>query len=482
MSPNIKERLDFSCALLDAAGRLVVNAPHIPVHLGAIGLCVRKVGEGRKWKDGDMVMVNHPAFGGSHLPDVTLISPVFFEGGIIGFIANRAHHAEIGGKAPGSMPAEARCLEEEGVVIPPILICESGRSRFEAVEDLFRSSRYPSRMLGDNLADLAAQTACNHHGVRALKALARGSSREIVIRNMEELRHHAAEIMRSKLAPVIGHRWHGKDALDDGTRIQVLLRCSEQGLHVDFSDSGPVHAGNLNATEAIVRSAVLYVLRAWVGEDLPLNEGLLDDVHIKTPEGILSPVFPEDPGVCPAVVGGNVETSQRIVDVLLDALDLQANSQGTMNNFLFGNAAFAYYETIGGGSGAGPGWSGLSGTHVHMSNTAITDPEILERRFPVRLLSFSVREGSGGRGRWNGGYGLEREFEFLEGMTVSMLTQRRTKGPRGKRGGAAGLPGRQHVIRRDGSCEELAGICSFTVETGERVRILTPGGGGWGKA
>lgn len=482
MSPNIKERLDFSCALLDAAGRLVVNAPHIPVHLGAIGLCVRKVGEGRKWKDGDMVMVNHPAFGGSHLPDVTLISPVFFEGGIIGFIANRAHHAEIGGKAPGSMPAEARCLEEEGVVIPPILICESGRSRFEAVEDLFRSSRYPSRMLGDNLADLAAQTACNHHGVRALKALARGSSREIVIRNMEELRHHAAEVMRSKLAPVIGHRWHGKDALDDGTRIQVLLRCSEQGLHVDFSDSGPVHAGNLNATEAIVRSAVLYVLRAWVGEDLPLNEGLLDDVHIKTPEGILSPVFPEDPGVCPAVVGGNVETSQRIVDVLLDALDLQANSQGTMNNFLFGNAAFAYYETIGGGSGAGPGWSGLSGTHVHMSNTAITDPEILERRFPVRLLSFSVREGSGGRGRWNGGYGLEREFEFLEGMTVSMLTQRRTKGPRGKRGGAAGLPGRQHVIRRDGSCEELAGICSFTVETGERVRILTPGGGGWGKA
>lgn len=481
MSPNIKERLDFSCALLDAAGRLVVNAPHIPVHLGAIGLCVRKVGEGRKWKDGDMVMVNHPAFGGSHLPDVTLISPVFFEEGLIGFIANRAHHAEIGGKAPGSMPAEARCLEEEGVVIPPILICESGRSRFKAIEDLFRSSRYPSRMLGDNLADLAAQIACNHHGVRALQALARGSSCDVVLRNMEGLRHHASQVMRSKLAPVIGHRWHGEDVLDDGTRIQVLLRGSKEGLHVDFSGSGPVHAGNLNATEAIVRSAVLYVLRAWVGDDLPLNEGLLDDVRIKTPEGILSPVFTEDPAICPAVVGGNVETSQRVVDVLLDALDLQANSQGTMNNFLFGNTAFAYYETIGGGSGAGPGWCGLSGTHVHMSNTAITDPEILERRFPVRILGFSLRDGSGGRGHWDGGCGLQREFEFLEDMTVSMLTQRRRKGPRGKKGGAAGLPGRQFKVRVDGTREELPAICSVAVKAGERVLIQTPGGGGWGK-
>ena len=481
MSPNIKERLDFSCALLDAEGKLVVNAPHIPVHLGAIGLCVRKVSEGRTWRDGDAVMVNHPAFGGSHLPDVTLISPVFVRERLIGFVANRAHHAEIGGRAPGSMPAEAHCLEEEGVVISPILICESGRSRFQEVEDLFRSSRYPSRMLDDNLADLAAQSACNHYGVRALQALAQASSCEVVLRNMNELCHHAAEVMRSKLLPLTGQRWQGEDVLDDGTRIQVLLRCSKEELHVDFSGSGPVHDGNLNATEAIVRSAVLYVLRAWVGDDLPLNEGLLDDVHIKTPEGILSPVFPEDPTACPAVVGGNVETSQRIVDVLLDALDLQANSQGTMNNFLFGNAAFAYYETIGGGSGAGPGWSGLSGAHVHMSNTAITDPEILERRFPVRLLSFSLRDGSGGRGRWNGGCGLEREFEFLEGMTVSMLTQRRKKGPRGKKGGAAGLPGRQDIVRRDGSREELPGICSFTVKSGERVRILTPGGGGWGE-
>ena len=481
MSPNIKERLDFSCALLDADGRLVVNAPHIPVHLGALGLCVRKVSEGRKWKEGDTVMVNHPAFGGSHLPDVTLISPVFVEGCLIGFVANRAHHAEIGGRAPGSMPAEARCLEEEGVVVAPILLCESGKSRLQEVEDLFLASRYPSRMLSDNLADLAAQSASNHYGVRALQELARGSSCEIVLRNMAELRRHATEVMSSKLRPLSGRQWQGEDILDDGTPIRVFLRCSGEGLEVDFSGSGPVHDGNLNATEAIVRSAVLYVLRAWVGDDLPLNEGLLDEVHIKTPEGILSPVFPEDPAVCPAVVGGNVETSQRVVDVLLDALDLQANSQGTMNNFLFGNAAFAYYETIGGGSGAGPGWSGLSGTHVHMSNTAITDPEILERRFPVRLCSFSLRKDSGGHGRWNGGCGLQREFEFLETMTVSMLAQRREEVPRGKEGGAAGLRGRQIKVGVDGSAQDLPGICSIIVQAGERIRVLTPGGGGWGR-
>ena len=289
-------------------------------------------------------------------------------------------------------------------------------------------------MLSDNLADLAAQSASNHYGVRALQDLARGSSCEIVLRNMAELRRHATEVMSSKLRPLDGRQWQGEDILDDGTPIRVFLRCSGEGLEVDFAGSGPVHDGNLNATEAIVRSAVLYVLRAWAGDDLPLNEGLLDNVHIKIPDGILCPPFPTDPSVCPAVVGGNVETSQRVVDVLLDALDLQANSQGTMNNFLFGNAAFAYYETIGGGSGAGPGWSGLSGTHVHMSNTAITDPEILERRFPVRLRSFSLRKDSGGHGRWDGGCGLQREFEFLETMTVSMLAQRRKEVPRGRGG------------------------------------------------
>ena len=480
MSPNIKERLDFSCALLDAEGRLVVNAPHIPVHLGAIGLCVRKVSEGRQWKAGDMVVVNHPAFGGSHLPDVTVISPVYAGGQLMGFVANRAHHAEIGGLAPGSMPAEAHCLEEEGVVIAPTLLFDAGKSCLQAVEDLFKTSRYPSRMLGDNLADLAAQAAANHHGVRALQELAQGSSREVVLRNMAALGYHAAEVLRSKLLPLAGHQWQGEDLLDDGTPVRAHLRCSKRGLLVDFSGSGPAHDGNLNATEAIVRSAVLYVLRALVGDDLPLNEALLDDVRIKIPEGVLNPLFPEEPSACPAVVGGNVETSQRVVDVLLGALGLQANSQGTMNNFLFGNDEFAYYETIGGGSGAGPGWNGMNGTHVHMSNTAITDPEILERRFPVRLWEFSLRQGSGGKGSWEGGCGLVREVEFLKRMTVSFLTQRRECGPHGREGGKAGLPGLQTILRRDGSIEELPGICSFTAEPDERVRILTPGGGGWG--
>ncbi len=480
MSPNVKERLDFSCALLDEKGQLVVNAPHIPVHLGALGLCVRTVSGSREWREGDMVVVNHPAFGGSHLPDVTLISPVFVRGELIAFVANRAHHAEIGGRTPGSMPAAATSLEEEGVVLDPILLFEEGKSRFHEVEAIFRSARYPSRMLSDNLADLAAQAAANHQGVRAMQLLVEGSSREVVGRNMAGLCERANKVMKAQLHAQGNCEWQMEDELDDGTPVRVSLRSSEGMLRVDFAGSGPVHAGNLNATEAIVRSAVLYVLRAWVDEDLPLNEGLLDSVEIRIPEGVLDPPFPEDPSACPAVVGGNVETSQRVVDVLLDALGLQANSQGTMNNFLFGNEALAYYETIGGGSGAGPGWNGLSGTHVHMSNTAITDPEILERRFPVRLRAFSLREGSGGSGEWSGGEGLLREVEFLESMTVSFLMERRARGPGGMEGGAAGSQGQQVRIRGDGSIEQLPGVCSFEVHPGERVRILTPGGGGWG--
>lgn len=428
-----------------------------------------------------MVIVNHPAFGGSHLPDVTLVSPVFIKGRLTAFVANRAHHAEIGGRTPGSMPASACSLEEEGVVLSPELLFDGGESRFHVIEEIFRSSKYPSRMLDNNLADLSAQVAANHHGVRRMKELVGASSHEAVTRNMRSLFHRASTVMREQLLSRVDCRWGGEGTLDDGNLIRVQLQVSGGSLRIDFSGSGPVHPGNLNATEAIVRSAILYVLRAWVAEDLPLNEGLLDGVEIRIPEGLLCPIFPEDPACCPAVVGGNVETSQRVVDVLLEALGLQANSQGTMNNFLFGNEDFAYYETVGGGSGAGPGWNGISGTHVHMSNTAITDPEVLERRFPVRLWEFSLRHGSGGKGSWEGGCGLVREVEFLKPMTVSFLMQRRESGPNGGEGGREGLPGRQDILRRDGSREELPGICSFPVKPGERVRILTPGGGGWGK-
>ena len=480
ISTNVKERLDYSCALLDGEGRLVVNAPHIPVHLGALGECVREVSRGHAWQEGDMVAVNHPGFGGSHLPDVTLISPVFSEGVLGAFVANRAHHAEIGGRTPGSMPAEASSLGEEGIVIAPVLLFEGGRDRFAEVEALFRAATYPSRMLSDNLADLAAQAAANRHGVKAVQSLVANSGREMVMRNMVRLYERAAAVMADKLHALRECTWRAADSLDDGTAIQVKIANTTGCLRIDFAGSGPVHPGNLNATPSIVRSAVLYVLRVWVALDLPLNEGLLEAVQIEIPPGILNPEFPDDPSRCPAVVGGNVETSQRVVDVLLEALGLQANSQGTMNNFLFGNEDFGYYETIGGGSGAGPGWNGLSGTHVHMSNTAITDPEILERRFPVRLRAFSLREGSGGGGKWSGGLGLVREVEFLEAMTVSFLMQRRVRGPGGTEGGAAGLPGRQIKLLCDGSVEELPGVCSFEVQSGERVRILTPGGGGWG--
>ena len=459
LSTNIKERLDYSCALLDKEGRLVVNAPHIPVHLGALGLCVRKVSADWNWKPGQNVVVNHPVFGGSHLPDVTVISPVFVCELLAGFVANRAHHAEIGGKTPGSMPPDARCLAEEGIVIDPILA--------EEIDDqFFAASRSPS----DNLADLNAQVAANQHGVSGLVKLIEDSSPQVVTGHMKGLYSRSAALVSERLKGF--PEGEAQDVLDDGTTIRVRIKGGDR-LVVDFSGSGAVHPGNLNATPAIVRSAVLYALRLWVATDVPLNEGLLDQVEIITEEGILNPPLVRDPRECPAVVGGNVETSQRLVDVLLMALGLQSNGQGTMNNFLFGNKRFGFYETIGGGAGAGPGWSGRSGCHVHMSNTAITDVEILEERFPVRVREFGIRRGSGGSGVWQGGDGLIREVEFLEEMTVSLLTQRREQGPRPN-----GKPGRNQLWR-DGEWQELKGVARVEVQAGERIRIETPGGGGW---
>lgn len=483
ISTNVKERLDYSCALMDAEGKLVVNAPHIPVHLGALGECVRQVSKGRTWRQGDMVVVNHPGMGGSHLPDVTVVSPVMVDGEVIAYVANRAHHAEIGGRTPGSMPAQATSLAEEGVVLSPQLLFSEGKDRFPEVKEVFEGAAYPSRMLEDNLADLAAQAAANRHGVAAVLGLVEGATVGVLHRNMDRLSQRAAEVMAERISQMEdGVSWTAEDALDDGTAICVKVSKREDGfLLIDFSDSGAEHGGNLNATPSIVRSAVLYCLRALVAEDIPLNEGLLDRVEIRTPPGILNPSFPEDLTKCPAVVGGNVETSQRVVDVLLEALGLQAHGQGTMNNFLFGTDRFGYYETIGGGSGAGPGWPGMSGTHVHMSNTAITDPEILERRFPVQLRRFGLRPGSGGRGCWNGGDGLVREVEFQERMTVSFLTQRRRRSPSGGAGGEGGNPGRQLLVRSGQEPEALPEICSLEVQPGDRIVIETPGGGGWGE-
>ncbi len=499
ISVNIRERLDFSCALLDPSGRLVANAPHIPVHLGALGLCVRRVAETLELGPGDVAVTNHPAFGGSHLPDVTVVTPVYaLDGGgddvarratggsrshgpLLGYVASRAHHAELGGTRPGSMPPDARTLAEEGVVIPPRYLVRGGIADWEAIRVLLEAPPYPSRAVDENLVDLAAQVAANHRGAGLLQALAgpAGGSAALV-RHMDALRSRAASRLRHVLRSLPDGELRALEHLDDGTRLQVAIRIRGEEAVVDFTGSGGVHPGNLNATPAIVRSAVLYLLRLLADEPLPLNEGLMDPVRLVLPEGILSPPFPADPRRCPAVVGGNTETSQRLVDTLLKPFERVAGSQGTMNNVLFGDPTRAYYETVGGGAGAGPDFPGASGVQVHMTNTRITDVEVLEHRYPVRLHRFQLRRGSGGEGLRRGGDGVVREIEFLEPLSLSVLGQHRVERPHGAAGGAPGAPGRQRVIRADGSERALAPVDGCEVGPGDRLVLETPGGGGWG--
>lgn len=478
ISTNIRERLDFSCALLDPQGRLISSAPHIPVHLGALGVCVREVAAAVRMLPGDTIITNHPAYGGSHLPDVTLITPVYDQSSdLLGYIANRAHHAEIGGITPGSMPATATRLIEEGVVIAPRHLIRGGASCFDEVSALLTTALYPTRNLADNLADLHAQLAANLHGVERLRELA-GDQPEVLRRIMAEIIAHSASLMRQQIQR-LPECSAAQERLDDGSVIAVEMRRVDEKLVLDFTGTSAVHPRNLNATKAIVRSAVLYVMRLMLQQDLPLNEGLLDPVEIILPVSLLKPSFTGDAARDPAVVGGNVEVSQRLVDTLIKALGLQACSQGTMNNFLFGGDGFGYYETIAGGSGAGEGYDGASALHTHMTNTAITDPEIIEQRYPVRLRQFAIRRGSGGAGKWRGGDGVVREFEFLQPLTVSLLTQHRKEAPFGESGGLSGQKGRQRLVR-DGAETMLEGCTSFDVLPGDRVIIETPGGGGSG--
>ncbi len=476
ISTNIRERLDFSCALLDPQGRLLSSAPHIPVHLGALGVCVREVARVVQMQPGDTFITNHPAYGGSHLPDVTLITPVFHEGTLLGYIANRAHHAEIGGITPGSMPANATRLIEEGVVIAPRHLIRAGVSCFEEISRLLTTAAHPTRNLADNLADLHAQLAANLHGVERLRSLADAG----LPQRMDEILAHSAAVMRRQIKR-LPELCEASERLDDGSVIAVSMRRAGDRLVLDFTGSSGVHPRNLNATGAIVRSAVLYVMRLMLQEDLPLNEGLMEPLDILLPVSLLSPAFTGDPSVDPAVVGGNVEVSQRLVDTLLKALGLQACSQGTMNNFLFGGPGFGYYETIAGGSGAGPGFAGAHALHTHMTNTAITDPEILEQRHPVRLRQFAIRRGSGGAGKWPGGDGVVREFEFTAALTVSLLTQHRVEAPYGLEGGQPGQRGRQRLLR-NGVETLLEGCVSLKVRPGDRILLETPGGGGFGAA
>jgi 5-oxoprolinase (ATP-hydrolysing) len=477
VSTNIKERLDFSCALFDSSGNLVANAPHMPVHLGAMGESVRAVLA--RWPEmisGDVFVTNDPYGGGSHLPDITVVTPVFYGDEIRFFVASRAHHADVGGVTPGSMPAFSTTLEEEGILLDCVRLVSAGVFDEARFETLFTDARYPARNLQDNRADLEAQIAANNAGVRLLGELVAHYGLEPVQAYMGFIRDNAARSVRDALARLEDGRFEFADAMDDGSAVAVVLTIRGHGATLDFSGTGPESEGNLNAPPAVVRAAALYALRCLVDEAIPLNDGCLEPVKMVIPSPSL--VSPR-PGR--AVAGGNVETSERLGDVLLAAFDMAAASQGTMNNVTFGDASFGHYETISGGVGAAPGYSGASGVHTHMTNTRITDPEILETRHPVRLLEFGLRRGSGGSGRWPGGDGVVRRFQFLKTLQVSLLTQRRSTRPFGLAGGEAGAAGRNIRMKLDGSRVELKGADAYEAEADEELIVLTPGGGGYGE-
>ncbi|MBL7816690.1 MAG: hydantoinase B/oxoprolinase family protein [Saprospiraceae bacterium] len=483
LSVNVKERLDFSCALLDKDGYLIANAPHIPVHLGSLGVCVREVLKVLKIEKGDTVVTNHPAFGGSHLPDVTLISACYTEGGqLIGYVANRCHHSEIGGIRPASMPPNATRLIEEGVIIEPMYLVKNNITDWESISYKLQFNTYPTRSLSENLADLNAALAANINGVMALQQMVAEHGLEKVHYYMSELKNYSAErltlsLNRFKKMSDSPKFYTAEEQLDDGTLLKVKISIEDK-IVFDFSGTSPVHKGNLNATPAIVNSVVIYVLRLLVAENIPLNEGFMQNVGLILPKNsILNPDFRENTEGYPAVVGGNVETSQRLTDTILKALKLLACGQGTMNNVLFGNHNFGYYETICGGSGAGDGFDGTDAVHTHMTNTRITDPEILEFRYPVRLDTFKIRKNSGGKGKFKGGNGIVRQLTFLDDVALSVLTQHRKVAPFGLNGGEAGKIGKQYLLLKNGKKKNLKGIDGANLTAGDTFVIETPGGG-----
>jgi len=422
------------------------------------------------------VVTNDPFAGGSHLPDVTAVTPVFTTGATPAFfVASRGHHADIGGIAPGSMPADSRTLEEEGVLLEPFFAVRGGRFDEAGLRARLTGAPHPARAPDDNVAELEAMVAANQYGVELLRALVAEQGEAVVGVTMQQLQDAAAAMVRREIGRLPDGEHRFEDRMDDGTPVCVTLRVQAEHMRIDFAGTGPAVPGNLNAPRAVVHAAVIYVLRTLVAERIPLNGGCLAPVEIAIPAGSLL-----DPPRGAAVVGGNVETSQRVVDVLLGAIGRVAASQGTMNNVAFGDARFGYYETIGGGAGAGRGFDGASGVHTHMTNTRITDPEVLESRHPVRLLEFSLRRGSGGAGRWCGGDGLVRAYEFLAPVALSLLSERRATAPYGLDGGAPGSPGRNRVVRADGRVEALPGHVSVALAAGDRLVVETPGGGGYG--
>jgi 5-oxoprolinase (ATP-hydrolysing) len=485
-SVNIKERLDFSCAVFDGDGALIANAPHMPVHLGSMGASVRVVIDNRLDSPrgirlGDSFAVNAPYNGGTHLPDVTVITPVFLESEPqpVLYVASRGHHADIGGKTPGSMPADSTHVDEEGVLFDDFLLVDEGQLRREAVRAQLEGGRYPARDPDQNLADLEAQLAANHKGVHELRRMIDHWTLPRVRAYMRHVRNNAAASVRAaigQLRDADGQRF--EYAMDDGSvvAVRVDIDATTRSCRLDFTGTSPQRANNFNAPLSVCQAAVLYVFRTLVDANIPMNEGCLEPIELIVPAGcMLHPRYPA------AVVAGNVETSQVVVDALYGALGIMAAAQGTMNNVTFGNARYQYYETVCGGSGAGPTFDGTDAVHTHMTNSRLTDPEILEQRFPVVLESFEIRRGSGGRGRHRGGDGVRRKIRFGEAMQLVLLANRRVVPPYGLAGGEPGAVGRNWIERADGRIEPLGSTASVQVEPGDAFVLETPGGGGWGE-
>jgi 5-oxoprolinase (ATP-hydrolysing) len=480
-SVNIKERLDFSCAIFDRQSRLVANAPHMPVHLGSMDRSVETIirdNEGRI-RPGDVFALNAPYNGGTHLPDITVCTPVFDEGGetILFWTASRGHHADIGGIAPGSMSPLAASILEEGVYIDNFLLVSQGRFRERELYELLASGPWPARNPLQNVNDLKAQIAANEKGVRELKRMVEMFSLSTVEAYMGHVQDNADESVRR----VIDRLADGEatSVSDQGAVIKVRISVDKRRREatVDFTGTSSQQPSNFNAPEPVTRAAVLYVFRVMVDDDIPMNAGCLRPIRVILPEGsMLSPRYPA------AVVAGNVEVSQAVTDTLFAALGALGSAQGTMNNLTFGDETYQYYETICSGAPAGPGFDGAAAVHTHMTNSRLTDPEVLESRFPVVLEDFHIRRGSGGKGQWRAGDGTLRRIRFLRPMRAAILSGHRAAANPGTMGGEPGQLGRNSVRRNDGRIEILPGCAETNVEAGEAIEIVTPTGGGWGKA
>ena len=478
-SVNIKERLDFSCALFTPQGDLVANAPHVPVHLGSMSESVRKIlkqNQGRI-RSGDVFMMNNPFNGGTHLPDVTVIKPVFDPDGgqIIFVVASRGHHADIGGKTPGSAPPDSRHIDEEGVLIENFLLVKQGQLQADKTRALLASGPYPCRNIDQNMADLSAQIAANATGAAELSKVVSQYSLDVVHAYMKHVQDNAEESVRRVIAVLKDS--HFTYPLDSGAQIKVQISVNKKARSalIDFTGTSPQDPLNYNAPLAVCRAVVLYVFRTLVGSDIPMNEGCMKPIELLVSKGsMIHPAYPA------AVISGNTEVSQAVADTLFGALGVLAGSQGTMNNFVYGNETYQNYETICGGTGAGDGFNGASAVHSHMTNTRMTDPEVLENRFPVRLEEFSIRKGSGGQGAFEGGDGIVRKLRFLTEMTATVLTSHRKTAPFGAAGGAAGKRGENAVIRTDGTRVPLGGNAQVTMGVGDIFVLKSPGGGGFG--